>query len=48
MFVPPVVTADAEGAAWLVRFEALFVCCAIAGSGKTDIAAKRAGIRSVE
>ena len=36
MFVPPVVTADAEGAAWLVRFEALFVCCAVAGSSVLD------------
>ena len=25
MFVPPVVTADADGAAWLVRFDALLV-----------------------
>ena len=42
MFVPPVVTADAEGAAWLVGTEALLVYCAIAGSG-TDIAARELG-----
>ena len=48
MFVPPVVTADAEGAAWLVRFEALFVCCAIAGLGIAEVAATSAEMRNVE
>ena len=36
MFVPPVVTDDAEGAALLVKLAALLVCCA-----DTDIGASR-------
>ena len=48
MFVPPVVTADAEGAAWLVRFDALFVCWAIAPLGNAEIAASNADPRNAE
>ena len=34
MFVPPVVTDDADGAALLVKLAALLVCCAETGACK--------------
>lgn len=33
MLVPPDVIDEAEGAAWLLSVELLFVCCASASSG---------------